>query len=297
MNINQHIGVIGDGSWATALIKILSCRLDNVQWYIHENSMIDYIRNNKHNPEYLSSVYIDVERVSMSSNINDVARLSEILIFVVPSVYFKTVIAGLNVRLEDKIIVSAIKGIIPEENLLISEYFSRYFNIKPERYCLITGPSHAEEIALERLSYLTIASENEQIAAQVAGLLECRYIRTSLSDDVVGSEFAVVMKNIYAIVAGICHGLGYGDNFLAVLISNAIQEMKRFADTVHPITRDIKSSTYLGDLMVTAYSSFSRNRTFGAMIGKGYSVRAAQLEMNMVAEGYYGTKSIYEINR
>jgi len=297
MKIPQQIGVVGDGSWATALIKILSCNTEKVNWYVREDKMIDYILKNHHNPDYLSSVFIDTNRVSMSSDINHIAEKSGILIFVVPSVYFKNVISPLSVDITDKIIVSAIKGIIPDENLLISEYFIKYYDIKPERYCMITGPSHAEEIALERLSYLTIASESEQAAAKIASLLECRYIRTSLSDDVVGSEFAVVLKNIYAIAAGICHGLGYGDNFLAVLISNAIQEMKHFADTVHPITRDIKSSAYLGDLMVTAYSNFSRNRTFGTMIGKGYSVQSAQLEMNMVAEGYFGTRCISEINR
>ncbi|MCX6259070.1 MAG: NAD(P)H-dependent glycerol-3-phosphate dehydrogenase [Bacteroidia bacterium] len=293
----KNIGVVGDGSWATALVKILLCNHDHLSWYVREKSSIDYITENHHNPEYLTSVYLDADRLYMSENINNIVERSDILLFVVPSVYFKKTLSNLNIGLEGKKVVSAVKGIIPEDNLLISEYFARDFHIAPENYALITGPCHAEEVALERLSYLTVASVNEKLAATVAEMLECRFIRTSLSDDVLGSEFAVVMKNIYAIAAGICHGLAYGDNFLAVLIANAIQEMKRFADTVHPITRDIKSSAYLGDLMVTAYSNFSRNRTFGAMIGKGYSVKSAQLEMNMVAEGYYGTKCIHEINK
>ncbi|MEQ1734262.1 MAG: NAD(P)H-dependent glycerol-3-phosphate dehydrogenase, partial [Bacteroidia bacterium] len=162
---------------------------------------------------------------------------------------------------------------------------------------VIAGPCHAEEVAMERLSYLTIASQNAVLASNVAQALNCRYINTSINDDIYGTEYSAVLKNIMALASGICHGVGYGDNFQAVLVSNAIQEIKRFVDAVHPINRDINDHAYLGDLLVTAYSQFSRNRTFGAMIGKGYSVKAAQLELNMVAEGYFAVKCIHHINQ
>ena len=216
----------------------------------------------------------------------------------IPSAFLKESLAGITKEdLKNKKIFSAIKGIVPEHNLIIAEFFNQIYEVPIENIGVITGPCHAEEVAMEKLSYLTIASQNAESANFIAAKLACRYIKTTTSDDIYGTEYSAVLKNVLAIAAGICHGLGYGDNFLSVLISNGIQEIKRFVDVVHPITRDIKDSAYLGDLLVTAYSQFSRNRTFGSMIGKGYSVKSAQMEMNMVAEGYYGVKCVHEINK
>ena len=214
----------------------------------------------------------------------------------IPSAFLKNVVSRASRSLKDKIIVSAIKGLIPDDNLIIGEFFHQQYDVPLEQIVVISGPCHAEEIALERLSYLTFASNDVRIARLVSQLFSCHYVKTSVSDDIYGTEYAAVMKNIIAIAVGICHGLRYGDNFQAVLVSNAIQEIERFVAAVHPIERDIKSSAYLGDLLVTAYSQFSRNRTFGTMIGKGYSVKSAQMEMLMIAEGYFAVKGIKEIN-
>ncbi len=298
MNENSKISVIGDGSWATAIIKILLNNVKHLSWYSRDKEAIKFIKKHHHNPNFLSSVQLDVNKISLYNNINEAIISSDIVIFVIPSVFFKTTISKLSVNnLKNKFVVSAIKGMVSENNLIVGEFFHKYYNVPLKSIGIISGPCHAEEVALERLSYLTIASEDAKKAKILANKLECRYIKTSISDDIYGTAYSAVLKNIFAIASGICHGLGYGDNFQAVLISNAIQEIKRFVDTVHPINRDIKSSVYLGDLMVTAYSQFSRNRTLGAMIGKGYSVKAAQLEMNMIAEGYYAVKSINEINK
>lgn len=298
MNENSKISIIGDGSWATAIIKILLNNVKHLSWYSRDKEAIEFIKRHHHNPNFLSSVQLDVNKISLYNNINEAIISSDIVIFVIPSVFFKTTINKLSVNnLKNKFVVSAIKGMVSEDNLIVGEFFHKYYNVPLKSIGIISGPCHAEEVALERLSYLTIASEDVKKAKILANMLECRYIKTSISDDIYGTAYSAVLKNIFAIASGICHGLGYGDNFQAVLISNAIQEIKRFVDTVHPINRDIKSSVYLGDLMVTAYSQFSRNRTLGTMIGKGYSVKAAQLEMNMIAEGYYAVKSINEINK
>lgn len=222
--------------------------------------------------------------------------MCDVIIFAIPSAFLKNVTANITVSLQEKIVVSAIKGLIPNDNLIIGEFFNHYFKVPLEQIVVISGPCHAEEIALERLSYLTFASNDLKVARRVAQTFDCHYVKTSILDDIYGTEYAAVLKNVIAIAAGICHGLRYGDNFQAVLISNAIQEIERFVAAVHPIHRDIKSSAYLGDLLVTAYSQFSRNRTFGTMIGKGYSVKSAQMEMLMIAEGYFAVKGIKEIN-
>lgn len=291
------VAVLGGGSWATAIIKMLLENVGQLNWYMRSKEKIKFIKEYKHNNFYLSAVTLDTNRIELYNDITKAVENADILIFAIPSAFLKDALQNLTVDISDKLIVSAIKGIVPDDNLIIGEYFKEYHNISLDSFIVISGPCHAEEVALERLSYLTIASQDLKNARFIADMLSTHYVKTSISDDIYGTEYSAVLKNVFAIAAGICHGLGYGDNFNAVLISNAIQEIKRFVDTVHPITRDIKSSAYLGDLMVTAYSQFSRNRTFGNMIGKGYSVRSAQLEMNMIAEGYYAVKSIVEINR
>ena len=291
-----RIGIVGGGSWATAIAKMLIQNNGRVNWFMRNIDTIKAFRALGHNPRYLCGVEFDVERIAFSDSLDKVVRDSDVLVFAVPSAFLKNVMGWLNVSLRDKVVVSAIKGLIPDDNLVIGEFFHKEYGVPFEQIAIISGPCHAEEIAMERLSYLTFSSRDLKVARAVARLFECFYVKTCISDDVYGVEYGAVLKNVFAIAAGICHGLGYGDNFQAVLVANAIQEMERFVDAAHPIARDIKNSAYLGDLLVTAYSQFSRNRTFGAMIGKGYSVKSAQLEMLMVAEGYYGVKGIHEIN-
>lgn len=296
----MKIGVIGGGSWATAIVKILLDNKSNktINWWIRQNSTIEYINKFKHNPNYISSVYIDTDRIIFFNNLQELIYNSDLIIVVIPSAFLYSEFKIIDNNIfEDKIIVSAIKGIIPETGQIAGEYFENELKINKNRIGVITGPCHAEEVALEKLSYLTVASENAKIALQIEYLFINHYIKINVSDDIYGTEYSAVLKNIYAVACGICHGLGCGDNFQAVLISNAIREIKKFIDFVHPIKRDINDSAYLGDLLVTAYSQFSRNRTFGNMIGKGYSVKSAQIEMNMIAEGFYATKSIYELNK
>ena len=290
--------MIGGGSWATALVKVLNENHHVVDWWIRNPKIIEHLRSKHHNPDYISSVNFSPELISPSINLKEIISKNEIVFLAVPSAFLKIVIKKLPPdHFKNKLIISAIKGMIPDENLLIAEYLEKYFKVEEGNIINISGPSHAEEVALEKLSYLTMACSNTTNADRGCKILSCEYVRCTPSDDVYGTEYAAVLKNIYAITAGIFHGLGYGDNFHAVLISNCIEEMERFLKTVHPITRDIKDSAYLGDLLVTAYSQFSRNRTLGAMIGKGYSVKNALLEMNMVAEGYYASKCIHEVNR
>lgn len=298
MNIKtKKVAVIGSGSWATALAKMLLENVPHINWYLRKPETIEDFEKSGHNPRYLQNVEFDTNHIRFYNDIDLITDDSDILVLAIPSAYLPTVLGSSKTDISKKYILSGIKGIIAEENLLIVQYLNKHFNVPFENMGVIAGPCHAEEVALERLSYLTIASLDEEKANTFAGLIQCDYIRTSVSDDIWGTEYASVLKNIVAIASGICHGLRYGDNFQAVLISNAIQEIKRFVDTVHPITRDIKSSAYLGDLLVTAYSQFSRNRTFGTMIGKGYPVRAARLELNMIAEGYYSSKCIFGINK
>jgi glycerol-3-phosphate dehydrogenase (NAD(P)+) len=299
--MSKRIAVIGGGSWATAIIKMLCNNISEgkskISWWIRNEETITYIKKFKHNPNYLSSVELHLDQLELQSEIKKTILSSDILIMAVPAAFLAASLQGLTKKdFENKIIFSAIKGIVPGPNLIVGEYFNQEFGVDYKNIGVITGPCHAEEVALEKLSYLTVASQSQEYAQYVAEKISCRYIRASVSDDIYGTEFSAVLKNVFAIASGICHGLGYGDNFQAVLISNAIQEISRFVDAVHPIDRDIKSTAYLGDLLVTAYSQFSRNRMFGAMIGKGYSVKMAQLEMNMVAEGYYAVKCIHEIN-
>ncbi|MDO4461322.1 MAG: NAD(P)-binding domain-containing protein [Bacteroidia bacterium] len=289
--------MIGSGSWATAICKMLLSNLQSLNWYLRNQKNIDQFRLSGRNPSYLTSVQFDTSKINFSCNINEVVENSDVIFLAVPSAFIKPTLEGLTVSLKDKFVISAIKGLIPDENMIVGAWLTQKFDVRVERIGVVSGPCHAEEVALERLSYLTIACQDMHLAREYARLLAGDFIKTTISDDIYGTEYSAVLKNIMAIAAGIFHGLGYGDNFQAVLVSNAIQEIKRFVDTVHPIARDIKSSAYLGDLLVTSYSQFSRNRTFGTMLGKGYSVKAAQAEMMMIAEGYYAVKSMHEINQ
>lgn len=295
MDQTPKFAVIGGGSWATAIVKMLCENLDEVRWYMRSVYAIEHIRKQEHNPNYLSSVEFDVNQLKLSSDINEIVREADVLIFAIPSAFLKRELDELTESLEGKIIFSAIKGIVPETSLIVGEHFHKTYDIPYDNIGVVTGPCHAEEVALERLSYLTIACSDEEKAKLVAKNLSSDYITCKTSDDIVGTEYAAMLKNIYAIAAGIAHGLGYGDNFQSVLMSNAIREMKKFIKKVHKMKRNINDSAYLGDLLVTGYSVFSRNRMFGNMIGKGYTVKSAQMEMSMVAEGYYATESAYKI--
>lgn len=289
--------VIGGGSWATAIVKMLCENLDTVGWYMRSSYAMEHILRNDHNPNYLSSVEFHTQQLKLSNDINEIVAFADVCIFAVPSAFIKSELEKLTVPLKDKLVFSAIKGIVPESGLIVGEHFHENYEIPFEQIGVITGPCHAEEVALERLSYLTIACSEKTNAKILAKKLRSDYITVKTSDDVTGTEYAAMLKNIYAIAAGIAHGLGYGDNFQSVLMSNAIREMKRFIKKVHKMKRNINDSAYLGDLLVTGYSVFSRNRFFGNMIGKGYTVQSAKMEMNMIAEGYYATKSAYEINQ
>ena len=296
MKLPGKIAIMGGGSWATALAKIVLSTQDCINWYMRRPDRIEDFKQTGHNPYYLSAVKFDTSKINFYSNINQAIKDSDTLIFATPSPFLKQHLKKVKTPINDKFIISAIKGIVPDENMLVTDYFAEYYNVPMENIAIIGGPCHAEEIALERLSYITLACSDIEKLHAIEDVFSNHYLKNSLCEDVTGIEYASVLKNVYSIVAGICHGMKYGDNFQAVFISNAIEEMKRFVDTVHPLDRDITDSVYLGDLLVTAYSRFSRNRTFGTMIGKGYSVKTAQLEMEMIAEGYFGTKCIYEIN-
>lgn len=289
--------VFGSGSWATAIVKMLCENLDEVGWYMRSVYTKEHLLKEQHNPSYLSSVEFHLEQLKLSNDINEIAEYADVLIFVIPSAFIHSELEKLTVNITNKTVVSAVKGIIPESGLLVGEHFHDLYNIPFENIGVIAGPCHAEEVALERLSYLTISCADANKAQEIANQLSSNYIKTKISDDIIGTEYAVMLKNIYAIAAGIAHGLGYGDNFQSVLMSNAIREMKRFIKKMHKMKRNINNSAYLGDLLVTGYSVFSRNRMFGNMIGKGYTVKSAQMEMNMVAEGYYATKSAFLLNQ
>jgi glycerol-3-phosphate dehydrogenase (NAD(P)+) len=294
----SKIAVIGSGSWATAIVKILSNNCTSINWFFRHQEDIDYIQKHHHNPKYLSAVDFDISKLQLFNDVKACISDADLVILAIPSAFVHKAMSVLNPDdLKNKIVFSAIKGIVPEYNLIVGEYLNTVYSVPLDKIGVITGPCHAEEVALEKLSYLTIACSAISNAEILSKLLNCRYIKTTTSDDIYGTELSAVLKNVVAVAGGVCHALGYGDNFLAVLVSNAIQEIKRFVDAVHPIDRDIKASAYLGDLLVTAYSQFSRNRMFGTMLGKGYSVKQAQLEMNMIAEGYYAVKCVNEINK
>ena len=296
MSKELKYAVFGAGSWATAIVKMLCENLDEVGWYMRSIYIKEHLIREQHNPSYLSSVEFNLDKLKLSNDINEMANYADVLIFVIPSAFMYSELEKLTVDVTNKTIVSAVKGIIPESSLLVGEHFNEVYKVPFENIAVIAGPCHAEEVALERLSYLTISCTDADKAQSIADKLSSSYIKTKISDDIIGVEYSVMLKNIYAIAAGIAHGLGYGDNFQSVLMSNAIREMKRFIKKVNKMKRNINNSVYLGDLLVTGYSVFSRNRMFGNMIGKGYTVKSAQMEMSMIAEGYYATKSAHLLN-
>lgn len=298
-NLHQPVAVIGGGSWATAIVKILSDNhVKELLWWHRDPGAVAFIHQFGHNQKYLSSVPVLLNKEHISSDLDFVISKAAIIILAVPAAFLKSALALCTPEtFRGKIVVSAIKGMVPGENQLIADYMQQQFGLPAADFMVLTGPCHAEEVALEKLSYLTIAASDFHKGEAFAAHLKNRYIKTIISADVYGTEFSAVLKNVIAIASGICHGLGYGDNFQAVLVSNAIQEIKRFVDAANPMERDINDSAYLGDLLVTAYSQFSRNRTFGTMLGKGYSVQTAQLEMNMIAEGYYAAHSVFQLNQ
>lgn len=286
------IGVIGSGSWGTALVNLFTQNGHHVNWYVQSQQIREYIYAHGHNPQYLSSAALDMDKLRVTIKIDDLIEASSLIILVVPSAFLHGVLSKATHPLKDKTVVSAVKGIIPETNDIIADYLLKEFKVPREHFAMIAGPSHAEEVASEKLTYLTVASEHVEIAKQMRNLLQNYHINVKISHDIVGAEFAAVAKNVYAIAAGIFHGLGYGDNFQAVLVCNAAREMRQFMNRVCRVNADIMESAYMGDLLVTMYSQYSRNRNLGTMIGKGYNVKYARMEMLQVAEGYYGAKGL-----
>ena len=296
MEYPGNIAVMGGGSWATALTSVLLKNCETINWYMRRDDRIEEFKRLRHNPAYLSDIHFDIERINFSSDINAIIEQSDTILLAMPSPYFKDHMSKVTVDISGKAIVNAIKGVVPGDNMLITDYMVKKYGVDPSRTLVVSGPCHAEEVALDRPSYLTVGCSDIDNATKFAACLECNNVHAIESSDVVGIGYAGVLKNIYAIAAGIVHGMKKGDNFLAMLVSNAIREMERFLDGVDSRPRQICDSVYLGDLLVTAYSRFSRNHNFGAMIGRGYSVKAAKMEMEQVAEGYFGVKCIHEIN-
>ena len=297
----MQFGILGSGSWATALAKILTDSGENIYWWVRNTDTISHIRQRRHNPHYLSSAYFDTSMLQLSSNINFVIEACDTLLVVIPSAYVNQSLGGLNKdALKNKKIISAIKGILPEKNQLLNEYLTENFDIDLKDYFTVLGPCHAEEVAAEKLSYLTFSGLDVEYAEKIAECFNTEFIKTLINPDIIGVQYAAILKNIYAMGAGIAHGLEYGDNFLSVYIANSANEMVRFLREVKheesAATLNYAASVYLGDLLVTCYSLYSRNRMLGNMIGKGYSVKAAQLELGMVAEGYNASRCVHKTN-
>ena len=291
-----RVGVIGSGSWGTAIVKMHANNLPSVNWWVRNSDTLKSIELNKKNPNYLSNVNLDLNKLNLNSDINITINNSDYLVLAVPSAFLVSSLNKINTSLDKKIIFSAIKGIVPEKNTTIGSFLNKNFNIPYNNIGVITGPCHAEEVALKKLSYLTIACPDLKKSKLFASAISCNYINTIASDDIYGTEYSSILKNIVSIAVGISIGLGYGDNFRSVLVSNAIREIKRFVDAVHPINRDINESAYLGDLLVTSYSKFSRNRIFGEFIGRGLSIEESHKKLKMIAEGYFSVKCINKIN-
>lgn len=296
---DSKCAVIGYGSWGTAIVKILQENETKVGWYISNETVSEGVRNDSINPKYLSTAELKVDRLDIFNDINHISEY-DVIIFATPSAFLVDLLKNLTVSIEDKFIISAIKGIVKDDEgnfVTIAEYFHNHYNISYSQIGILTGPCHAEEVAMERLSYLNMVCTDEGNAKLLSSKFSNSFIKMNTLSDIYGTEYSTVLKNIYALAVGICKGLNYGDNFIAVIITNAAKEIKRFLDESYPFDRDVNTSAYLGDLLVTSYSQFSRNRTFGYMIGQGYSIVSAKRELNMIAEGYYGSSCIHEINK
>lgn len=291
------VGVLGSGSFATAIVKMLLENSDLVHWCVRSEFVKGAIERRGHNPDYLTAVNFDVKKLRITTDINELVGACSVIVLATPSIYLPEAMAGLSLDCKDKIFVSAIKGIVPGKQDVVAHYLRDGFGIGYRKQAVIAGPCHAEEVAMERLSYLTIATAEDEVAGQLEALFRSDFINVHTSRDILGNEYSAILKNIYAIGAGIASGLGYGDNFTAVFVSNAIREMETFLDAIYNAPRDVNESAYLGDLLVTAYSLFSRNRSLGNLIGKGYTVKSAIQSMNMIAEGYYAIEGIYEMAR
>jgi glycerol-3-phosphate dehydrogenase (NAD(P)+) len=306
MTLNKPLRVtlLGSGSWGTALIKILTehnlkntGNIHSLTWWVRSEETAVYLNTTRHNPKYIPSLEIHPEHIHITTNLHEALTDADYVVLAIPSAFLHDTLQTIPATLlQNSFIVSAIKGLLPHSKQIVAEYLSSSYGVATEKLLVVSGPCHAEEVAAEKLSYLTIAGHDAEATKTFAAMLSCRFIQTILSSDITGTEYGAVLKNIYAIASGICQGLGYGDNFQAVLISNAIREMDTFLYAIHAHPRDINHSAYLGDLLVTAYSQHSRNRTFGLMLGKGYTAKQAQLEMNMIAEGYYASKTLFELN-
>jgi glycerol-3-phosphate dehydrogenase (NAD(P)+) len=294
----MNISVLGSGSWATAIVKIATQNHDKVYWWVRETEIVEGVRQYGRNPLFLRSCQLDTNKIEITTDIKKVISATDNIVLVIPSAFVEKSLQDLTpLDFENKIIISATKGIIPSTNQIVADYLQTQFKVELDKQAVLSGPSHAEEIAQDGMTYLTLGAHQEDLAQELANRFACRFVKTRTSNDVRGIEYSAVLKNIYALVAGICKGAGYGDNFIAVLISNAAQEMQRFLNVIaQSENRDTNNFVYLGDLLVTAYSQHSRNRTFGQMIGQGYTVKSAQLEMSMVAEGYYATDCINKTN-
>lgn len=290
----QQIGVVGSGSFATAIVKMLTENCKTVHWCVRNEFVKGAIELRGHNPTYLTSVSFNTKKLHLTTDINELVAACDFIVLATPSIYLASALEGLSCDYKNKVFISAIKGIVPEYNDVVAHYLKDKFDIGFRNQAVIAGPCHAEEVAMERLSYLTIATVEEAVSEQLDAFFTSSFIKVNHSTDILGNEYSAILKNIYAIGAGIASGLGYGDNFTAVFVSNAIREMETFLEGVYEAPRDVNESAYLGDLLVTAYSLFSRNRNLGNLIGKGYTVKSAIQSMNMVAEGYYAAASIYE---
>jgi len=292
---NIRVGVLGSGSFATAIVKMLVENCKTVHWCVRNEFVKGAIEQRGHNPTYLTTVSFNLKKLQITTDINELVSNCDVIILAVPSIYLADSMEKMTCEYQDKLFCSAIKGIVPKHNDIVAHYLKDQFKIGFKNQAVIAGPCHAEEVAMERLSYLTVAVAQKEDAQVLQSILSSCYIKVNTSCDILGNEYSAILKNIYAIGAGIASGLGYGDNFIAVYVSNAIREMETFLEAIYPEPRDVNDSAYLGDLIVTAYSLFSRNRNLGNLIGKGYTVKSAIQSMSMVAEGYYATKGIYSI--
>ncbi len=316
----MKFGIIGSGSWGTALAKILTDNSHSIYFWNRSEDAIAQFKERRHNPQYLQSARFDMEKLTLTSSAQEVVDNCDCIVIAIPSSFAVSVLETLDKSsLKTKKIISAIKGILPDKVILLNDYLKVAFDLPIENYFTVLGPCHAEEVAQEKLSYLTFSGLDSEVVDEIAAAFTTPYLNTITNSDIYGVQYAAVLKNIYAVGSGIAHGLDYGDNFLSVLIANAADEMAGFLRKAGIINAEVgyideerlikahlplpskhhqnyAASVYLGDLLVTCYSLHSRNRAFGNMVGKGYSVKAAQMEMSMVAEGYIASRCMNDIN-